>query len=442
MKNNINCSYKWSCFVSVQLKTSSDPMSNLFIALEKVSSICDFMYAVFRMLLSLLLDTMAESLDEQQQQQKQQDAALVLVKDQVQIPMSNLIIALEKIQPYVIFNQFWYFITQELSTQKFYFQLEDQVIEVNADLLRNALNITPKVQRFIPFHGLPKRNSGGLKSQQRFVPAHIEEVAKSIKTVPARVTCRGKGLLTKNGVEIAVEKVSILKRKRTQAVTKKIGQSEEAIANEANSEATDEEEVEPLVRHRSTSLSIYQKTDQVSEVVQKGLDHSKKLKGLFTPSKAAQHKSDMKKAQKASKNDFFIQQQTKGLSGGSGAIPEVSDELAFKSSNEETRILPEEVSNKADKITKNVEEVAANADEVTEKADEVTKKAEDVVEKDDIVTENIKMIEVEKNIDVQVAEEQLPKTHIGDKGLVATIEPATEAQTDAPMYVAQPENIS
>ncbi|GKC78801.1 hypothetical protein Tco_1129575 [Tanacetum coccineum] len=312
-----------------------------------------------------LLYTMAESLDEQQQQQKQQDAALVLVKDQVQIPMSNLIIALEKIQPYVIFN------------------------------------VT--------------------------VPAHTEEVAKSTKTVPARVTCRGKGLLTKNGVEIAVEKVSIPKRKRTQIVTKKIGQSEEAVANEANSEATNEEEVEPLVRRRSTSLSIYQKTDQVSEV-------------------------------------------TKGLSEGSGAIPEVSDELAFKSLNEETRILPkvpdgsrdesssssseselavkdissddEEVSNKADKITKNVEEVAANADEVTEKADEVTEKAEDVVEKYDIVIENIKMTEVEKNTDVQVAEEQLHETQIGDKGLVATIKPATEAQDDAPMYVAQPENIS
>ncbi|GKB45116.1 hypothetical protein Tco_0890058 [Tanacetum coccineum] len=51
--------------------------------------------------------------------------------------MSNLRIALEKIQPDVIFN--------ELSNQKFCFQPEDQVIEVNADPLRNALNITPKV---------------------------------------------------------------------------------------------------------------------------------------------------------------------------------------------------------------------------------------------------------------------------------------------------------
>ncbi|GJT51353.1 hypothetical protein Tco_0977510 [Tanacetum coccineum] len=39
---------------------------------------------------------MAESLDEQQQKKKLQDAALVPVKDQVHIPMSNLRIALER----------------------------------------------------------------------------------------------------------------------------------------------------------------------------------------------------------------------------------------------------------------------------------------------------------------------------------------------------------
>ncbi|GJW72530.1 hypothetical protein Tco_0129447 [Tanacetum coccineum] len=47
---------------------------------------------------------MVESLDEQQHQQKLQDAALVLIKDQVQIPMGNLRITLEKIQPDVIFK--------------------------------------------------------------------------------------------------------------------------------------------------------------------------------------------------------------------------------------------------------------------------------------------------------------------------------------------------
>ncbi|GKA93434.1 retrovirus-related pol polyprotein from transposon TNT 1-94 [Tanacetum coccineum] len=67
---------------------------------------------------------------------KLQDAALVSVNEQVKISISNLRIALEKIQPDVIFK--------ELSTQKFYFTMGDQVIEVNEDLLRNALNITLK----------------------------------------------------------------------------------------------------------------------------------------------------------------------------------------------------------------------------------------------------------------------------------------------------------
>ncbi|GKE02937.1 hypothetical protein Tco_1390920, partial [Tanacetum coccineum] len=90
--------------------------------------------------------TMAKTFDEQQQQQQQklQDAALVPVNEQVKISISNLRIALEKIQPDVIFKQFWYAITYELSTQKFYFTMGDQVIEVNEDLPHNALNITLK----------------------------------------------------------------------------------------------------------------------------------------------------------------------------------------------------------------------------------------------------------------------------------------------------------
>ncbi|GJX42161.1 hypothetical protein Tco_0257151 [Tanacetum coccineum] len=90
----------------------------------------------------------------------------------LRIPLSNLKIALERIQTEVIFKvclevlkkqsffnafilsadvpviymqQFWYTVTQELSTQKFYFQLDNQVMEVNADLIRNALKINPRI---------------------------------------------------------------------------------------------------------------------------------------------------------------------------------------------------------------------------------------------------------------------------------------------------------
>ncbi|GJW99648.1 hypothetical protein Tco_0183562 [Tanacetum coccineum] len=74
---------------------------------------------------------------------------------------------------------------------------------------------------------------------------------------------------------------------------KEIGRSEEAINDEVDSKKTNEEEVEPL-----------------------RVDHSKKLKGLETLSTAAQLKLDMKKAQKANKDEFFIQQHSKGSSEG------------------------------------------------------------------------------------------------------------------------------
>nr|GEV21102.1 hypothetical protein [Tanacetum cinerariifolium] len=70
--------------------------------------------------------------------------------------------------------------------------------------------------------------------------AHSEDVATA--TTPPRATNQGKGLMTKNGAIIAVQKMSIPKRKRTQRVAEEIGQDDE-VANEADSEATNEEEV-------------------------------------------------------------------------------------------------------------------------------------------------------------------------------------------------------
>ncbi|GKA47360.1 hypothetical protein Tco_0740243 [Tanacetum coccineum] len=110
---------------------------------------------------------MAESIEEQKHQQKLKDVALVPVYKHIQIPSSILRIALESPQPKVIYKvclevlkkqsffnafiltadvhviymqQFWFTITQELSTQKFYLQLDNQVTKVNADLIYNALN--------------------------------------------------------------------------------------------------------------------------------------------------------------------------------------------------------------------------------------------------------------------------------------------------------------
>ncbi|GKC36008.1 hypothetical protein Tco_1048392 [Tanacetum coccineum] len=105
---------------------------------------------------------------------------------------------------------------------------------------------------------------------------------------------------------IFVLKVNIPKRKRTRRVAEEIGQNDE-VANEANSKATDEEEFEPLIKHRNIGISIGRNTSQEYEAIEEGIDHSMKMKGPVTPSEATRYKSDMKKALNASKDDFIIQ---------------------------------------------------------------------------------------------------------------------------------------
>ncbi|GKA19194.1 hypothetical protein Tco_0699109 [Tanacetum coccineum] len=46
---------------------------------------------------------------------------------------------------WILFERFWHTVTVDSSTQTYFFMLDDQRFEVGADLLRNALHITPKV---------------------------------------------------------------------------------------------------------------------------------------------------------------------------------------------------------------------------------------------------------------------------------------------------------
>nr|GEX99232.1 hypothetical protein [Tanacetum cinerariifolium] len=96
--------------------------------------------------ISLGKDKMVESLDEQQQQQKLKDVALVPVEDQIQIPMSNLRVDMEKIQPNVML---------------------DDDIKAAANYLEYLAKST--------------------------VPPHSEEVAKSTNTILAKAISLGKG---------------------------------------------------------------------------------------------------------------------------------------------------------------------------------------------------------------------------------------------------------
>ncbi|GKA70860.1 hypothetical protein Tco_0776999 [Tanacetum coccineum] len=100
---------------------------------------------------------------------------------------------------------------------------------------------------------------------------YLNYLAKSMGTQPAKG--RGKGLLTKKGVEVVVEKIEIIwvpKKKRTETVIEETRQSEE-VANTVDSEETDEDEVR--LNERQTSIIIGRGFHKKSE--EGTLDHSK-----------------------------------------------------------------------------------------------------------------------------------------------------------------------
>ncbi|GKE13063.1 hypothetical protein Tco_1416614, partial [Tanacetum coccineum] len=407
---------------------------------------------------------MAETFDEQQQQQQQklQDVVLVPVNEQVKISISNLIIALEKIQPDVIFKQFWYTITQELSTQKFYFTMGDQVIEVNEDLLRNALNITPKdldhpftspapekeIIRFVNQLGcatsfkiifalmvnelhlpwrtfmtminrcLTGKGSKGSKDHVYGMPIldvmfnnavkasadYSEYLDKSTGSAPAKPIGRGKGLLTKDEVEFAVKTVSIPKSKRSQIVTKEISQSKEAIDDEVDIEGTDEEKVVPLVKRIFTGVSIGKETYRETEVVEEGPDEGSGV----TPKVP-----DVQTLNRINK--------------GAGMSSEVPDEPsdASNSSSSDSEIAVEDISSDDDEVTK-------KPDEATENTNEVTEKDNEVIVKPGVITKNADNVIMAD--EVQPAEQQVRNEEHGPN-----IESTSNKHVDVQMSDAQPE---
>nr|GEU85804.1 hypothetical protein [Tanacetum cinerariifolium] len=202
---------------------------------------------------------------------------------------------------------FWHTVTYELTAKTYFFTLDDQIFEVNAYLPREALQITPKdydhpfikppfekeIISFINRLGYPEtltrisdmatntlyqpwrtfmtmidicltgKASGfdrpwlallqilwGMVTIDEIKASddYAEYLTKSLGTKRAKT--RGKRLLTKKGVEVAVERVSIPKRRRLNTMIKETDQSEE-VANVVDSEETKEEE-EPLIRRRPT----------------------------------------------------------------------------------------------------------------------------------------------------------------------------------------------
>nr|GEW04013.1 hypothetical protein [Tanacetum cinerariifolium] len=115
----------------------------------------------------------------------------------------------------------------------------------------------------------------------------------------------GKGLLSKKGGEIAVEQISIPKRRRSKTIIEEVDESEQ-MDDLGDSEETEKEQVESLVRHRSTGVAIGSEAYKESKIKEERVGHLKKLRGLETLFEAAQLKLDLKKARKGSKDEFYI----------------------------------------------------------------------------------------------------------------------------------------
>ncbi|GJY10460.1 hypothetical protein Tco_0378645 [Tanacetum coccineum] len=325
----------------------------------------------------------------QQQQQNMLDTLLVPIDEQVKIRLSNYRIALEKSHLDVIYKvYFWHTVHYDLTAKAYLFTIDDQNFEVNADLISEALQITPKVfdrpfvtllhkmksfrkataydrprlpmlqiyrewsqQELLPFsrftkliikHILSKNNNISKRPHSYHHVIKIDQVLKNLKfsnkgakdpvfgmPIPmvmlndeikastdyadylakskgVKPKGHGKGLVTKKGVEVVVEKIAFVrvpKKKRTKNVTEQYVQLE-GVEDDADSEETEEEDEIPL-----------------------------KLKGVERMSETAKFLLQLKKAKKVSKRDFILQQQPKGSSEGSGVTPAVLDGLNQKGPN-------------------------------------------------------------------------------------------------------------
>ncbi|GJR83920.1 hypothetical protein Tco_0154705 [Tanacetum coccineum] len=164
------------------------------------------------------------------------------------------------------------------------------------------------------------------------------------------------------------------------------------IAKPTSVDEYDESDLEPANRptgRRRPSGIAFRDTLNVSN--KKSLDQFRKLKGIQVTSEEEQLVADTKKAIKASKEAFRLQQQTGDSSEGAGMTPEVLDELTgkFTTSSEVAGIVPKvpdegkgSSATKADaKINWGSEDESHQFDDKFVNEDEITWLSTDEVEK-------------------------------------------------------------
>ncbi|GJZ65285.1 hypothetical protein Tco_0621981 [Tanacetum coccineum] len=235
---------------------------------------------------------MAEKQDKQQQQQNLLDVELVPINEQVKIEISNFRIQVPDASRRVNRQK------QELMPfSRFTELIIKYILSKHDKISKRPLSFHHVIKLDLTLGNLKFVNKGSkepifgmdipvvmLNDNIKASTKYSEYLAKSRGVAPVKTG--GKGLLTNQGVEITIERVSIPKMRRSKSITKEVGQSKGIDDDdEVDSEETEEDE-ELLVRTRPSGIAIGGEAHRESE--EERVDHSKMLNGLETLSKAVQ----------------------------------------------------------------------------------------------------------------------------------------------------------
>ncbi|GKC86537.1 hypothetical protein Tco_1147186 [Tanacetum coccineum] len=330
---------------------------------------------------------MTEELDEQQRQQVMLDAALVPINEQIlkQYSFYNALIPIEDVLE-IYKQEFW--ITPKDRDQPFTpLASEKEIIRFINELgcpnpikIVSALRVNDLYQPWTSSASTVMRNGHGqfIKLIIKYVMSKNDKIPKrplsfqhviKLDTTLGNLKLANKGtidpvfrmailaLMLNGDIKASAEYLEIPKRRRSKIVTEEVYESEQ-MDDLGDFEETEEEEVVPLVRKRSIGVVIGEEAHQELEVEEERIDNSEKLKGLETLS--------------------------------------VPDELVHKSSNEGAGVNLEvlDESDSSSSSSSSYSEVAV--EDISSDEDEVTKKAD-----------NTKTADAEKDIKVQVADEQV-----------------------------------
>ncbi|GKE41764.1 hypothetical protein Tco_1469048, partial [Tanacetum coccineum] len=276
----------------------------------------------------------------------------------------------------IYMQQLWHIVSLDLSTKTYFFKLDDQIFEVGTDLLHEALKITPKdpdhpfikppphdkIVSFIKKLGYPgsldqidsrqiSAKNKELLPFPRFTKLIIKQILllyntvskrpqsnkhgikldavlrnfkfanKGVKdpiygmAIPKEMTTQGqgKGLITKKGIEFVMRKkeiVKIPKKKHTKTVIEETSQSEELV-DTMSLEETESDEEERHMNERRTGLVIRREVNMKTDE--------------GTPDNST-----------INKNEFILQQHSKGHGEGSSMLSNTPDDQSDDSSSSQS----------------------------------------------------------------------------------------------------------